>query len=1089
MIKGIDSTIKDIYLSLYRRIGNKNRNVVAISQYSSIDVEAATANHLLDKTHNLEKDKINVYYHQFSQGDMCSAYEPFMEFIREQVTGQGIDIEEMLKECQVLPVQMGMFKEYFNSGVFVRHENIIYNEYEYEAAAISNSMFLMMKYVTEKSPTLFVFNKFQFAMDSTVDFLNILIRDGYSRIGFLISYDNTYDVKSYMRENWENLLHTLREYELIIEWQSEFTEKNRNIVFDENINKLPEYYKELKNMKELLCFSQAFYYVEKIHSIITREEENIDIELLYGIYGLSTVISLYADKVASAVLFCNELKLLENSSACTEKLKLKIDFFSNYLLAYTQMYNDHEADANASAKRSIDIAKKMEDERAVFCAELMEHMSRFSGWKDDIWFGKCNEASDRKLAEKAEKYGFINHMAHIYVYGFDNDGTLYTDTEGLEERLIHWKKGMELADGIHNFKLMLEACKKAIMLASLDGHYEVSDYLYINYSTPVADKVGDIFERANIYNGLGFNKSMENSYGPANDYFNKAMDLFIKGEKYDYVAETLYNMSINCIMAGDYENGELFVSTAIKILDKLKISMIRVCHVSKLYGLKAVCSIMNGNVYTAKSYIKKEREYLMAILDIDVDDPDIKYWRDDLFLYSYANLCIEVSRENFNGAEKYYDRAVALSENRGSTFENLLFESKSLDAFIEKYHKETEALDENSLRLKKYTVDDIIKIIDNISVKIENKAMGRDLEFIESWKDLLGHLGTNPFLLVENAANSFKNNYNITNFIVIQYSGDEPAILYNDTSIYMERERLNSITEYFKKNKCALYTSKFESGYEYNKDILELFEGDIIASFYAVPFFKKGKPDIIVVTYSRIKNTWNRQASRIKIYDKNLKFYNIVFQELVDAIHRINDKIEIDNKAELENINKKLRDMANIDRLTKLYNRQGLYYKIDEFVKNGVRDICVAYIDLDNFKYYNDNFGHDVGDIVLERVAQALKEVCGENDIVVRYGGDEFLMLLNTPDCYEAAERLNKIYDEFYRNNYYINIISDIIKKPAEIPEKNRISCSAGVARVCGNNIKEDISVAVTNADKTLYYIKRTTKGAVKVWDDIKEIV
>lgn len=68
-----------------------------------------------------------------------------------------------------------------------------------------------------------------------------------------------------------------------------------------------------------------------------------------------------------------------------------------------------------------------------------------------------------------------------------------------------------------------------------------------------------------------------------------------------------------------------------------------------------------------------------------------------------------------------------------------------------------------------------------------------------------------------------------------------------------------------------------------------------------------------------------------------MKFYNIVFQELVDAIHRINDKIEIENKAVLETVNKKLRDMANIDRLTGLYNRQGLYYKIDEFVQRALK--------------------------------------------------------------------------------------------------------------------------------------------------------
>ena len=102
------------------------------------------------------------------------------------------------------------------------------------------------------------------------------------------------------------------------------------------------------------------------------------------------------------------------------------------------------------------------------------------------------------------------------------------------------------------------------MLASTSGYYEVSDYIYVNYSTPVVLRTNDIFGQANIYNGLGFNKSMEGSFRLANDYFNKALGLFIKDEKYDYIAETLYNMSINCVMANDFINGEEFVSAVLE---------------------------------------------------------------------------------------------------------------------------------------------------------------------------------------------------------------------------------------------------------------------------------------------------------------------------------------------------------------------------------------------------------------------------------------------------------------------------------------------------------------------------------------------
>lgn len=370
MIKGIDTIIIDIYLSLYKSISKKSRNVVAISQYSSLDVDGDEAVSMIEKEYNPIDDKVNIYYHQFETTGVSDPYEPFLQFIVQQIKVQKIDVEELLQVCQVLPVQRDMFRSYFRQGVFIRTEMLIYNEYKYELEAINNSIFLMLKYITKRKPTLFIFNKIQFAMDTTVNLLNRLVRAGYKEMGFLLSYDNTYDVAPYMKEDWKQFLNILKEYDLIIEWQNEYFDKDKYEVFCEDADKIPEYYKKLSNLKETLSFRQAFYYIEKIHNIIIREGENIDIRIKYGIYGLATVVSIYADKIANAVLFCNEIKLLENSPGCTDELKMKIDFFSNYLLAYTQMYNEHEADANISAKRSIEIAKKMGDDKQYLLLNL-----------------------------------------------------------------------------------------------------------------------------------------------------------------------------------------------------------------------------------------------------------------------------------------------------------------------------------------------------------------------------------------------------------------------------------------------------------------------------------------------------------------------------------------------------------------------------------------------------------------------------------------------------------------------------------------------------------------------------------------------
>lgn len=1091
MINGLDNIVKGLYKNILSNAGTKFRNCIAVNQYNSIDVSEENVYEMLGihETNQFSLKKLNIQYHQFDATDMCSAYEPFLDYISSGVKYLDIDMEKMFEVCKVLPIQKHMFKRFFENGIFIRNEILIYNEYEYEKTAFRNSIFLMIKYIAKKQPVIFIFNKLHIALDTTIEMIDLLITDGCKDISFLMSYDNSYSIDTYMQSKWIDLNNTLVKYDLIVEWQSNSPNKGNMGGLNSDLNKLPEYYKKIYNMKETMAFEQAYYYANVLHSIISKNKSKIDISLRYDFYGVFTIICVYANKIASAILFCNEIKQLRNDKECSEEMKIRVDFFYDYLLAYTQMYNDHEADANESAKRCIELAQKLGDERSIFCGELIEHMSRFSGWKNDVWLGAYNEKLDEKLIKRAEKFGYINHLAHILVYAFDNDSEKYNTVDGLEERIPYWKKGIDIAAGINNTKFVLEACKKAIMLASTSGYYDVSDYIYLNYSKPVVIKTNDSYEEANIYNGFGFNKCMESNYKTANEYFNKALDLFMRDGKYDYVAETIYNMSINCIKAGDYENGDIFITAVIKILEKLRTSMMRVCHLSKLCGLKAICTVMNGNLYTACNYANRAKQYLSAALNISIHDPYIKYWRDDIFLYNYAKICIELEMNNETEAEAYFKRALELTSG-GGTYNNLLFECDNIHDFKVKYEAERKNVhNDKKLSLEKYSIDEILQATKNISLKIEYDAMKNDIEFIDTWKQLLSNLGNNPFLLVENAANSFKNNYNVTNFIVIQYSGEEPAILYSDSEIYLDRERLNGITKYFEDNPKELFASKFERGFDYYSDILSYFEGDIIASFFAVPFFKKGKLDIIIVTYSKIKNTWNRQENKIKIYENNLVFYSIVFRELVDSLDRINDKAKIENKASLEIANEELKKLASIDRLTKIYNRQGLYNKIDEYAERHINDICVAYIDLDNFKYYNDHFGHDVGDVVLKEVAHVFNSICGENDIAVRYGGDEFLILFNTDDCNFAVNKVKTIYDIFKQNNYYIDKIGSILLKPVDIPEEYRISASIGVAKVCGNNLKDDISIAITNADKTLYYIKRTTKRACRTWEDVKDII
>ena len=114
-----------------------------------------------------------------------------------------------------------------------------------------------------------------------------------------------------------------------------------------------------------------------------------------------------------------------------------------------------------------------------------------------------------------------------------------------------------------------------------------------------------------------------------------------------------------------------------------------------------------------------------------------------------------------------------------------------------------------------------------------------------------------------------------------------------------------------------------------------------------------------------------------------------------------------------------IRYMANHDSLTNLPNRNYLRKRLPQAIslaKRQKRLLCMLFVDLDRFKPINDNYGHEIGDIVLRKVAQRLTEILRSSDSVCRLGGDEFVILLESAKTVEGAElvadkaieRLNK---------------------------------------------------------------------------------
>ncbi len=171
------------------------------------------------------------------------------------------------------------------------------------------------------------------------------------------------------------------------------------------------------------------------------------------------------------------------------------------------------------------------------------------------------------------------------------------------------------------------------------------------------------------------------------------------------------------------------------------------------------------------------------------------------------------------------------------------------------------------------------------------------------------------------------------------------------------------------------------------------------------------------------------------------------------------------------------KNQALTDALTGLYNRRYIteyLYSLLNIAKRKESSLSVFMIDIDNFKQFNDEYGHKVGDAVLRVVSKTIKESVREGDTVARYGGEEFIAVLpysDTDVAYEVGERVRLAVESIEWSEF-------------ELPNIPPVTISLGVAAYPLHGYSH---YHLTNAaDKALYRAKRGGKNKVVV-HDIKE--
>ena len=195
-------------------------------------------------------------------------------------------------------------------------------------------------------------------------------------------------------------------------------------------------------------------------------------------------------------------------------------------------------------------------------------------------------------------------------------------------------------------------------------------------------------------------------------------------------------------------------------------------------------------------------------------------------------------------------------------------------------------------------------------------------------------------------------------------------------------------------------------------------------------------------------------------FGEEVFYYQINKNPVLDADGNVMGIVGIvKDISDLIKLQEKLKNYSITDMMTQTYNRS--FYESGEYINKLKYPVGVVMADINNLKYYNDNYGHKEGDILIRTIVNNMQRYIRPADVLIRLGGDEFLILLQECDKKDSDKIINQIKSA--EGNIKLQNIT--------------VGTSYGIS--IANN-EEELNNSIAEADKAMYADKRKSKKILK---------
>ncbi|MBM7557443.1 diguanylate cyclase [Halanaerobacter jeridensis] len=1043
-------------------------------------------------------------------------YQPFLKFIAEYLQDYSpLEIEKYIEETDIYQLHKPLFIDFFNSKQAQRKEEIILEEFKYEQQQMLRSIIkLLIKLTEEQGPVLIVIKNLEQSSASTLNIIQHIIKKDYQvQLMFLVSFDKRYRVlmSGGRKKKWDQFIKTVERENMIINLNQQ-EELKQGLSNEEEENLVGEELIELgSHCFSFLALDEAKKYLEEVYNYYQQQNLNLDSDNYIKLLNKLGDTYNYLNEDNNALLIyqalADYLKTKNRSKElATAYRKSAVVHFKKYNLETAEDLID----------KSLKLAQNDGTEQQLFLIYFLICLiqERKKEYSPKQWQELYNKTVS--LGKKLELYNtlacFYTHFHYIYyieVVEQNNQEAMKNLQELVDEnknakdnnnRLMedtYYKEVLRIAQDYDNqYRLAAAYQLKAVIYGGKGDKEQVLKYY--KKSEKIKEELDIKRELAYIYNGLGHHYFTCENYEQAYDYHNQALQCLREVKDYHEIAVTCLNQGLNLYFAGEHQLSIIYLTELLEILRVLQLEILMYQSQGKLYSLLGINYLKIGNFAKAEECMLK-----LKFEGVDKSSGDIL---EPFFVELFTALYYK-SRGDYQLAKKYFSKALVLLNNINYDVEYIY------PHFYYEYGLMYKKIDQpkRAEKVLKLGLEYCEKLDYNFYKKLILQQLGIEKEidefYFEEVKFDFDWIAESAEL--EETLNKFHNQMSRVKFL----NRVQDMLV----KIEEKEELINKIMKLIEYNFLAEYSNlflkedgewenyfaseqKFVQKIEVEKLIAKmtaageekLVDGrkdnceikDLVGDFNTLIFIPlKIKDEIIACLFCFTV------SGDLELTVDDLQILSILGQQLANALEKIAKDVELKEAyEELQDSYSKVLKLSKTDFLTGLYNRFELIKKlnqeksrIERYQNYDPNYYSVMYIDLDNFKYYNDHFGHDIGDLVLCKFAELLEHGTRDVDFVSRFGGDEFVVALPETKAvcsYNVAKRIQSRLVEV--EQFKVDIEEKLGEEINIAPEK-RLTCSIGIAENDPDNHLSNDQL-LKRADQVLYTAKEEGKNQIKIW-------